>query len=131
MKSRSLDSNAYFHVLVDKLRRRLKLSAARTKNILIGNYGQEEKIGDQTAIINTNIHPDWMLEREDIHTAYIGKTADGLHQYRVNRGSHTYNTQEMALLIGGAIKECKAQGIETATPDELAEMAALWERRSK
>jgi hypothetical protein len=35
----------------------------------------------------------------------------------------------MAQLIAGTVDECKALGIETATPEELARMAASWEAR--
>lgn len=41
--------------------------------------------------------------------------------YKLLRGSHTYNSEEMARLITGLISECKDAGIsdaEIATPDE-------------
>ena len=41
--------------------------------------------------------------------------------YRLLRGSHTYNTEEMARLIDGMITMCKEAGIpdrEIATPEE-------------
>lgn len=37
-KKRSLDANAYFHVLVGKIADRLGISKTRCKNILIGRY---------------------------------------------------------------------------------------------
>ena len=129
-EKRSLDSNAYFHVLADKLRQRLNVSMAYIKNQLIADYGQIEYIDDVPVIYKTTAPEDYMMEQEYIHTKCVKVTEENGHQiyfYRIYRGSHTYNTKEMAQLIDGTIQECKAQGIETATPQELAEMQRLWE----
>lgn len=128
-KKRSLDSNSYFHVLVDKLRQKLGLSFASTKNQLIASYGQIEYIGSQHAIIKSNILPEKMAEMEALHTSLIRADGDGVYWYRLYRGTHTYNTAEMSLLIDGTIQECQQQGIETATPDQLRHMAALWKEK--
>lgn len=132
-EKRSLDSNAYFHVLCDKLRRKTRISMARMKNMLIARYGQVEYLPDGTmAVIKTNIPADFMLEQENLHTQACGvDIQDGkeIIYYRVYRGSHTYDTKEMSELIAGTIEECKEQGIETATPDELRRMEALWQKK--
>lgn len=128
---RSLDSNAYFHVMCDKLRQRLKISMARCKNILICRYGQVEYIRDQQVVIKTNIPVEDMLENETLHCQPCGvdiQNGQEINYYRVYRGSHTYDTAEMSRLIDGTVEECKAQGIETATPDQIAHMQELWER---
>lgn len=132
-EKRSLDSNAYFHVLADKLRRKLGLSMARMKNELIAKYGQIEYLDDgRQAELHSNIPVMQMLEQGAVHVwldrvdVYNGEV---LYIYRVYRGSHTYDTQEMSELIAGTVDDCKDQGIETATPEELARMAALWESR--
>lgn len=129
-RKRSLDSNAYFHVLADKLRQKLGISMARCKNHLIADYGQILYLGDEPMIYKTNAPEDYMMELETLHTKCVKVTTENGREvffYRVYRGSHEYNTEEMARLINGTIEECKAQGIETATPDELARMQALWE----
>lgn len=131
-RKRSLDSNAYFHVLCDKLRQKLGISMARCKNHLIADYGQILYLGDEPMIYKANAPEDYMMELETLHTKCIKVTTENGREvffYRVYRGSHEYNTEEMARLINGTIEECKAQGIETATPDELARMQALWESR--
>lgn len=129
---RSLDSNSYFHKLCDMLRQALGVSMARCKNHLIADYGQIEYIEDEPVIYKTNAPEDKMMELETIHTKCVKVTEENgrkVYFYRLYRGSHTYNTAEMAKLIDGTIQECKQQGIETATPEQLAQMAALWERR--
>lgn len=131
-RKRSLDSNAYFHVLADKLRQKLGISMARCKNHLIADYGQILYLGDEPMIYKTNAPEDYMMELETLHTKCVKVTTENGREvffYRVYRGSHEYNTEEMAKLINGTVEECKAQGIETATPEELARMQALWESR--
>lgn len=127
---RSLDSNAYFHVLCDRLRQRMKISMARCKNTLICRYGQVEYIKGQQVVIKTNIPVEDMLENETLHCQPCGvdiQNGQEINYYRVYRGSHTYDTAEMSRLIDGTIEECKSVGIETATPDQIAHMMNLWE----
>ena len=132
-EKRSLDANAYFHVLCDKLRQELGISMARCKNHLISDYGQVQYLPDGTAMIyKTNAPEDYMLELETIHTKCIKVSEENGKEvffYRLYRGSHEYNTMEMSQLIDGTVQECKAQGIETATPEEIARMEALWGKR--
>ena len=131
-KKRSLDSNAYFHVLCDKLRQKLNISMARCKNHLIADYGQIEYIDEEPMIYKTNAPEDYMMELETIHTKCVKVSEENGHPiffYRIYRGTHTYNTEEMAKLIKGTVEECKAQDIETATPEEIAHMQALWEQK--
>ena len=133
VKHRSLDSNAYFHVLCDKLRQKLGISMARCKNHLIADYGQILYLADDVPMIyKTNAPEDYMLELETIHTKCIKVAKENdkdVFFYRVYRGSSDYNTAEMAALIKGTVEECTLQGIQTATPDELAHMNALWGKK--
>ena len=129
-EKRSLDSNAYFHALADKLRQKLNVSMAYIKNHLIADYGQIEYVDEMPLIYKTTAPEEYMMEQEYIHSKCVKVTEENGHKiyfYRLYRGSHTYNTQEMAKLIDGTIQECKAQGIETATPRELEQMQRLWE----
>lgn len=129
---RSLDSNAYFHVLCDKLRQKLTppLSMAACKNHLITSYGQLE-YNDRGEVVHlkTNIPVDKMMEVDYLHCEPVRFESENVIFYRVYRGSHTYNTSEMSKLIAGTIDECSQYGIQVATPDELARMQSLWEGR--
>ena len=124
-EKRSLNANAYFHVLVDKLRTKLRISFTECKNDLITSYGQIEYIDGQQVVIKTNIPSDQMRKSEVLHCLCVKATKEedtDVYFYRVYRGSHTYDSREMAQLIDGTIEECKLQGIETMTPDELARL---------
>lgn len=126
-KPRSLDANAYFHVLCDALRQKLNISMAHMKNILITSYGQIDYLSEGQAIIyKTNAPIEVIQELEEIHMKFLKVGDDGAYWYRVYRGSHTYNTEEMHKLLEGTIADAKDQGIETRTPDEIAKLEALW-----
>ncbi len=121
-EKRSQNANAYFHKLCDELRQKLKISFAACKNHLITSYGQIEYLDEITpAIIKTNIEPEKMRESESLHCIPIAvkEVEEGAYWYRLYRGTHTYDSKEMAMLIDGTIEECKEQGIETMTPNEL------------
>lgn len=136
-KSRSLTANAYFHVLVDKLRLKRGISFAACKNDLITSYGQIEYLDEektQQLIYKTNAPPEYISEKEDIHMLYIkSKNDDGVmtYFYRVYRGSHTYDTLEMSKLIDGTVNECHDEEIETLSPDELTRMKNAWKSQMK
>lgn len=129
-KPRSLDANAYFHVLCDKLRQKMGVSMAYMKNMLITSYGQIEYISEGHALIyKTNAPVEYIQELEAAHMKFIKQSDDGAYWYKVYRGSHTYDTSEMHKLLEGTIYEAKEQGIETKTPDEIRQMEMLWKER--
>lgn len=102
------------------------------KNHLIADYGQVMYLDEDTPLIyKTNAPEDYMMELETIHTKCIKITEENgkpVYFYRVYRGSSTYNSIEMNALIKGTVAECEACGIPTATPEEMAHMAMLWEQ---
>ena len=123
---RSLDANAYFHVLVGKIADALIISKAKAKNVLICKYGQPQLLPDGDIMVyKTNAPEEFMWEQESIHAIPV-KYEEKATFYRIYRGSHTYDTKEMSVLIDGTVAEAKELGIETATPAEIAEMKERW-----
>lgn len=134
-KKRSLNANAYFHVLNDKIAKATGVSRFYSKNTLISRYGQREIINDNPVTITTKAPGEYMMEQEFLHTYLCAvtekpepKTGELVtwYSYIVYRGSHTYNTEEMSQLIDGTVEEAKQLGIETLTPEEIARMEAEW-----
>lgn len=125
---RSLNANAYFHVLVGKIAEKLTISKAKAKNILLGKYGQREMVDDGPLIISILENVD-MYEREDIHCIPVGHGVvngrDFTH-WALVRPSHEYDTKEMAALIDGTIEDAKELGIETLSENEIKRMEAAW-----
>ncbi len=114
--------------MAGKIADSLGLSKARAKNMLICRYGQPELLPDGTPLVyKTNAPPEYMWELEVPHSIPAKFSEENGRQvvfYRLYRGSHTYDSREMSLLIEGTVSEAEGLGIETLTPDELARMAA-------
>ena len=127
---RSLDANAYFHVLVGKIADAQTISKAKAKNILICKYGQPQLLPDGSPMVyKTNAPVEYMMELESIHSIPIKFSEENGKEvvfYKIYRGSHTYDSKEMSVLIEGTIADAKEQGIETLTPRELAIMYEKW-----
>ena len=127
-KHRSLNANAYFHVLVGKIAEKLHISKTRAKNELLGKYGQRELTDSGQLIISVRSDID-MMEREDLHCVPVGygKVNDTeFTHWAIVRPSHTYDNLEMNSLITGTVDEAKELGIETLTPIELERMKQTW-----
>lgn len=128
-KKRSLDSNAYYHVLLSKLAKVLDCSMNELHNNMLCKYGYPEIIDGKSVLIplqETEETEKTVKESQYYHlkpTSQVSTLADGKlwRTYIMMRGSSTYNTEEMARLISGLISDCKDAGIpdrEIATPDE-------------
>lgn len=55
----------------------------------------------------------------------IIKNGKEYNVYHVYTPSHELNTSEFAILLKGLCEECRQQGIETLSPDELKELELL------
>ena len=128
-RKRSLDANAYYWVLCTKLAKGLEVSNQEIHNRMLRLYGQPEIFEGKAAYITipyTESAEKKVNNAMDYHlqpTSQVREGLDGVlyRTYKLLRGSHTYNTEEMARLIDGLIGECKYVGIpdaEIASPDE-------------
>lgn len=127
-RRRSLNANAYFHLLVGEISEKMGIGFEACKinlNLEYGTVARDEdgkKIGfmlPQTVDVNSLYkYTKWFDEREINGVMF--------NCYIVFKETHTLDTKEMARLIDGTVQEAKQLGIETATPDELARMKALW-----
>lgn len=125
-KRRSLDANAYFWLLVNKL---AAVTGAKPLNVYrhcirdIGDNNVIVPIRDdavETFIKNWGAHGiGWICDK--IYSKLPGYT-NVICYY----GSSTYDTKQMSRLIDTVIIECKAQDIDTATPEEIERMKARW-----
>lgn len=131
-EKRSLTANDYYWVLCTKIAAAEKVSKTEMHNRLLSEYGAE-KVTDgafEWALKSPSF--DWTKSTTE-HYRPSGRTvrtdSGELPLYWVIRGSHTYDTEEMARLIDGTVYEAKEHGIETMTPDEIERMKAAWKQR--
>lgn len=127
-EKRSLDANAYFHVLVNKLARIMKTSDDEMKikmNLQYGTVATDDtgmkcgvKVPKSTNIISFYPYAKWIGEVEE-----NGKMFD---KYLFYKRTSELNTKEMGELIDGVVTECHEQGIETLPPEKLKSIKEAW-----
>lgn len=121
-EKRSLDANAYFHLLVDKMSKALRVTADEVKQRLVCDYGSEGVYVRLPATAN-------IASFGVRYYRTIGESKDTKKpciDYLVFKPTHEMDKAEMARLIDSTVEEAKQLGIETRTPDELAELKSLW-----
>lgn len=122
-EQRSKNANDYFHVLVDKIAEVLGLGREEVKKQMVLDYG--------TRFFEARVPADADLTLIHKYVKLIGAsrgTKKPCNDWIIFKPTHTLDTKEMARLIDGVVHEAKQLGIETRTPNELAEMMSLWEQ---
>lgn len=135
---RSLDANSYYWVLLSKLAEKMEASKPEMHNQMLRDYGYDFNVDGLRYLVapDTEAEEKRLKREEHFHvrpTSEVKAGADGKNYrtYILLEGSSTYDTKQMSRLIEGLISECKEQGIETLTPDELARMMKDYEENHK
>lgn len=134
-EKRSLNANAYFHVLCRKIAQVTKQSETYVKNDMIASYGQPELMENgEYWTIHSNMDFVQLWEHETPHVKFSDvHIQDGniMYEYVVMRGVATYTKKEMSRLIEHTAYEAKDLGIETLPPEELNRMMNSWRPNEK
>ena len=122
-EKRSLDSNAYAWVLMQKIAEAVNSDKWAIYLELLKKYSK--------AFSHVIVKPEAVEKMKELYRTCIDLgeiSVNGIkgHQLQVYYGSSTFNTKEMSVFIDGIVSECKELGIETLTPKELEEMMAQW-----
>ena len=133
-KKRSLDANAYCWALCTKLAEKLSNEKVKyTKEDIYRNavkdLGIYKDFPNMTPTDAKTLRHAW----EMLGTAWITEQVDYMPDgenviIRCYYGSSTYNTQQMSRLINNIVQDCEALGIQTKTPDEIANLLSLWKQ---
>jgi hypothetical protein len=126
---RSLDANAYFFVLADKLAEKLNTTKVEIyRNCIkeIGGVSETVCVKDEAV---DKLCEAWQEKGLGWQADTFPSKINGCTNVILYYGSSTYDTAQMSRLIENIVQECKEQGIETATPDEIAKLVSLWESR--
>ena len=122
-QKRSLDANAYFWVLCQKLAEVLHTDKDSVYLMMLERYGVFTHLIVKPNVVD-RVKQEWRTVKELGEVTINGTTGVQLQCYF---GSSTFNTKEMSLLIDGIVSECKEVGIPTETPEELARMCSEWQ----
>lgn len=128
-KRRSLDSNAYAWVLIDKLAEALRLTKEEVYRECIREIGG---VSETVCVRNEAVERlcnGWKHNGLGWFTDKTPSKLTGCTNVTLYYGSSVYDSKQMGDLIDAVIEACKEQGIETATPAELAMMQQEWSGR--
>ena len=125
-KKRSLDANAYFWVLADKLAEATRISKEDIYRHAIREIG-----GNSTTVCVRDMAAEKLCQGWEKNG--LGWLADtfpsklpGCVNVTLYYGSSTHDTKQMSRLIDNIVQDCQAVGIETLTPDKLALLVEEW-----
>ena len=121
---RSTDANSYMWVLIDKIARKLNTATIDIYKNIVRDYG---------------VFMDCELVKPKAKSIMTGWTRQGIgwlaetiseNETSVNArlyfGTSSYSTKQMTRIIDAVVESAKDLGIETRTPDELAQMLVNW-----
>lgn len=127
-KKRSLDANAYFHVLVNELARHFNISDREMKIKMNLQYGTIAKGNDGNSI-GVKIPRGTDITQFYDYAKWFGECEDNgikFDKYLFYKQTHTLNTKEMSQLINGVVQECQDVGIETKSQQEIDSLLEQW-----
>lgn len=123
---RSLDANAYFWTLVDRLAEQMGLAKTEIYRSYIKEIGgNSETVCVQERAVNT-LCSGWEHNGLGWQTDTMPSKLPGCVNVVLYYGSSTYDVAQMSRLIDMVVQDCKAQGIETLPPEKLAAMCEEW-----
>ena len=123
---RSKDANAYFWTLLNELSNALN----EDKISLYREYMRNVGGNFQVVCIQNEAVDDLIKGWEHNGIGWLTDTAESRLQGCTNVllyfGSSMFDTKQMSRLIDMIIADCKEQGIDTLTPEELARLKEEW-----
>ena len=118
---RSLQANAYFHVLANEIAKATMSSMDDVKMMLVSQYGTLAR-GQDGKCMAVKVPKNTDILKIYPYVRHIGTDENGLDMYLFFKRTSELNKDEMNRLISGTIDEAASLGIETMTPEELARM---------
>lgn len=125
-KKRSLDANAYFWTLADKLSEKLN----KPKTDIYREYIKEiGGVSDTLCMLNKAVDKfceRWASMGIGYQTDRIESKLEGCTNVIAYYGSSTYDTAQMSRLIDMAVQDCKQFGVPTYDREELDKLVQEW-----
>lgn len=128
---RSKSANAYFHVLVNKIAAERGGKDDDVKRELVLDYGAIARDADGLTVgfkLPASVDVDTIYPYVK---CFDTRTENGkvFNCYLVYKQTRFMDSKEMARLIDGAIEAAKELGIETDTPEQLAQFKKEWNKQ--
>lgn len=125
-EKRSLDANAYFWVLVDRLAEKLRIPKTEIYRRYIREIGGNHEMVCVIDSAVEKLRNGWEHNGLGWQTDTMPSKLPGCVRVVLYYGSSTYDTAQMSRLIDLIVQDCQEQGIETLPPEKLAGMMEEW-----
>lgn len=125
-EKRSLDANAYAWVLMDRLAAETRIRKEEIYREYIKNIGG---CSDVVCVQNDAVDKlcsGWVRNGLGWQTDTFPSKIEGCTNVILYYGSSTFDTAQMSRLIDLIVQDCEEYGIETKTPNEIANLKSLW-----
>ena len=126
-KRRSLDANAYFWSLADKLATKTGIPKTDVYRLYIRDIGGNSETLCVAENAAGRLRAGWEHNGLGWQTDTFPSKKPGYINVILYYGSSTYDSAQMSRLIDMIVYDCKSQGIETMPPDKLAALMEGWE----
>lgn len=119
-EKRSLNANNYAWKLLTEIGNRLRASKEEVYLAMLKQYGQSEII----SVLSHIPIKEYVKYCEEAGESILnGKL---FKHYKVYKGSSEFDTREMSIFLDGVVSEAQELGIQTMTPNEIANLKSLW-----
>ncbi len=119
-EKRSLNANNYAWKLITEIANVLRSSKEEVYLEMLKSYGQSEII---SVVSHIPIEEYVRYCEEAGESTLNGKL---FKHYKVYKGSSEFDTREMSIFIDGIVSEAEELGIQTMTPNQIAELKSRW-----
>ena len=117
---KSLSANAYFWVLCGKLAEKTHIGSTEIYKRLIKEIGGNNTLVCVQEDCVDALCSHWAAKGLGWVTETVDSKLNGCKNVFLYYGSSLYDSTQMSRLIDLIVQECKQQGIETMTPQEIA-----------
>ena len=122
-EKRSLDSNAYAWVLMQKIAEAIHSDKWSVYLEMLEKYSRAFTHIIVRPDVVDRVKEEWSTVRNLGEITVNGQTGIQLQCYF---GSSTFDTKEMSVFIDGLVEECRQLEIETLPPNEIERMKREW-----
>ncbi len=123
---RSLDSNSYAWLLIDKLAEKLRISKTEIYKQYIKEIGGvSETVCVQNKAVD-KLCEAWECKGTGWQTERIQSKINGCTNVVLYYGSSVYDSEQMSRLIELIVQDCKEYGIPTLEDIEIQRLAEAW-----
>lgn len=119
-EKRSLDANNYAWKLLTEIGNVLRANKEDVYLEMLKRYGQSEIF----SVLSHIPFGEYVKYYEEAGESTLnGKL---FKHYKVYKGSSEFDTREMSIFIDGIVSEAEELGIQTLTPNQIADLKSRW-----